>query len=747
MGGPDPPSVADPDDVSPAHVAELREALKRQTRIAEALIERSLRLADAPATGFDLFETTIALERRVRERTTALEQALVELAEANAALAALRQEAEEARQRLADAIESSNEGFAIFDASDRLVLCNSTYLGLWPGVSDRIEPGMAFGDIVRLVAESGGTMGARAAPMRYQSERLLQHAFAGKPHIHALPDGRWIQINELRTREGGIVGVYTDVTQLKVEDARARAREMAERSAILQTTLDSIRDGVAVFDVGGRLVAWNEALAAILGLNAGEVPDALGTHAALAALCHRPDFLPGCPVLDWPAPGETAEQLRTETVGDGRTLEVRRRGMPDGGVVISFHDITDSRRVQQALTRANEMLERRVAERTAEAQRAQREAEEANRSKTRFLAAASHDLLQPLNAARLFLSALAERRLAPANRTMIGKAAAALDSVEQLLASLLEISRLDAGAIRPEFVDVELADILGPLADEFLPVARSRGLAYRVEAADARIRTDPLMLRRVLQNLIGNALRYTPAGEVRVFTQLSEGWATVVVADTGPGIPEEARELVFEEFRRLDRPGCERGMGIGLAIVRRMTKLLGHALELESEVGKGSSFRVRVPLARGVAVPAASSPRVNGLPRGLRVLVVDNDAAILGGMEALLGGWGCAVRCAPAGEEALAAARREPPDLMLVDFHLDSETGEEVVLAIRNALGRNIPAVIISADHSPELHGRLASLGLPFLTKPVKPAQVRAMMARLIPSRCLVPESRPTSRE
>lgn len=186
-----------------------------------------------------------------------------------------------------------------------------------------------------------------------------------------------------------------------------------------------------------------------------------------------------------------------------------------------------------------------MAERTAEAQEAQRAAEEANRSKKRFLAAASNDLFQPLNAARLFVAALGERRLAPASRALVRQATAALDSVEELLEALLEISRMDAGAITPEVMDIALADIFEPLREEFAPFARRRGLTYVVEPTQAHVRTDPRLLRRILQNLISKALRYSDAGEVRVSAQVGEGSVLLSVRDTGPGIPPEAHHLIF----------------------------------------------------------------------------------------------------------------------------------------------------------------------------------------------------------
>lgn len=714
-----------------ARIAELEAALERQTRIGEALIERALHLADAPGNAFQLFDMAATLERRVRDRTLALERVLAELAEANAALARSQREAEEARQRLADAIESSNEGIAIFDSEDRLVLCNATYRSLWPEIADRLVPGIRFDEIVRLVAETGSTLAARAAPARYISERLASHSVAGPPHIHALLDGRWIQVNELRTREGGIVGVYTDITQVKAEDARARTRELAERSGVLQATLDSIWDGVAVFDRRRQLVAWNDALRLILRLPE-DVQGAIATHDRLAAHCSGPDFFPGCPTLEWPASPEAPPLMRSATIADGRTLEVRRRGMPDGGVVLSFHDVTEERRAREALTQANELLERRVAERTAEAQEAQRAAEEANRSKTRFLAAASHDLLQPLNAARLFVAALGERRLAPESRALVRQAAAALDSVEDLLEALLEISRMDAGAITPEVVDIALADILEPLREEFAPFARRRGLAYVVEPTAAHVRTDPRLLRRILQNLISNALRYTDAGEVRVSAQAGEGSVLLSVRDTGPGIPAEAHDLIFEEFRRLDQPGRERGMGLGLAIVRRAARMLGHRLALESAPGAGSTFSIELP--RGIERPARpAAPRT---PRdraaGATVLVIDNDAAIIEGMKALLGGWKCRVLAAGDLETARQALAGDAPALLLVDYHLDGMTGDEVVARLRAEAGRSLPAILVTADRSAELRECMAALDLPVLGKPVKPAQLRALMARIL---------------
>jgi PAS domain-containing protein len=236
------------------------------------------------ANAFSMFETAISLEAMVRERTSQLEDALGKLAKANSDSEAAHQSADAARLRLRDAIESINEGFVLFDADDRLVLFNEAYLGFWPELSPHMREGMEFSEIAQLAAKHERPLGAVVAPDRWVSERLAKHGVADGGHVQALSDGRWVQINELRTSEGGIVGIYTDITEVKAEDARARALELAERNLILQSTLDTLSEGVCMFDSTGRLSAWNGALGHLLGL--GEDP-------ARAVACHR-DLLDWC---------------------------------------------------------------------------------------------------------------------------------------------------------------------------------------------------------------------------------------------------------------------------------------------------------------------------------------------------------------------------------------------------------------------------------------------------------------------
>lgn len=371
---------------------------------------------------------------------------------------------------------------------------------------------------------------------------------------------------------------------------------------------------------------------------------------------------------------------------------------------------------------------------------AKAEAERANQSKTRFLAAASHDLLQPLNAARLFLSALSETECHPRARQLIGSTEAAFESIERLLASLLDISKLDAGVMAAEPRDVPLGPLLRALAAEFAPLAERKGLELRAVPTSAVVRTDPDLLLRILRNLLSNAVRYTPEGRVLLGVRRRGGGLAVEVGDTGIGIPPERQAEIFEEFRRLgtDADARDRGFGLGLAIVERIARLLGHPVEVRSRVGRGARFILGLPA--GGPLPDAAEPEVRRGPvpgrlEGALVVVIENERAIRDGMRALLETWGCEVLGSPSAAEALSAlqAARRRPDLVIADYHLDrDELGPLAVASLREAFGGPLPGLVITADRTPEVRERLAAAGLPTLAKPVRPHQLRAAMAHLL---------------
>lgn len=737
-------------DSRDAEIAALNARVAKLEKINAALMDRVERSSDMAGGAFSIFETAISLEAKVRDRTSALEDALSRLAQANADLAAAHDTADAARMRLRDAIQSINEGFILFDADDRLVLYNEAYLGFWPSLSDQIQVGMTFDEIVRLAAEHERPVGSLAAPDRWVSDRLARHGIANGGHVQALADGRWVQINELRTSEGGIVAIYTDITEAKAEDARERARELAERNLVLQATLDNLSEGVCVFDPQGRLTAWNDALERLLALPEGW-SQSMGDHADLVTWCRDKLHMADQGCLDWHGDAMEGSRIERLCAAGDRRFELRSTAMERGGQVIGFTDVTDRLRAQAALRNTAETLERSVLERTAElravnsrlegevTERRQIEAqlldaktaaEKANLSKTSFLAAASHDLLQPLNAARLFVAALGDRRLALPTRALVNQTSTALDSVEDLLESLLEISRLDAGAIQPEISDFRLDQLLDTLMLEFRPMAKQAGLAFVVESDAVWVKSDIRLLRRILQNFISNAIRYTPRGSVTIRSVVEGDAVKVSVIDTGQGIAEDKQAVAFEEFRRLDtRQG---GKGLGLAIVRRAGDMLGHAITLASKPGEGSTFAVTVPLGNAASDgngPALTSRRDRSM-QDLSILVIDNERSIQTGMATLLGGWGCTVMTAGNLAEAMAHyAGGGSPDIILVDYHLsEQETGDETIAALLAHFGRTIPAIMISADRGEALKAKMASLSIPLLGKPVKPAQLRALL-------------------
>jgi signal transduction histidine kinase/CheY-like chemotaxis protein len=424
-------------------------------------------------------------------------------------------------------------------------------------------------------------------------------------------------------------------------------------------------------------------------------------------------------------------------------IEVRADRMPDGGLVTTFTDITPSVKAAEALERANATLERRVRERTgeltrlnAELGRAKAEADDANVSKTRFIAAASHDILQPLNAARLYVTSLIERQRAGADGDLVQNIDASLEAVEEIFAALLDISRLDTGAMQPEMTDFRIAELLQRLEVEFAPLAREKGLDLVFMPCSLAVRSDRRLLRRLLQNLVSNAIKYTPKGSVLIGCRRRGSRLRIEVYDTGIGIPHAKRRAVFKEFHRLDQGArVARGVGLGLSIVERIGRVLDCEVALKSTFGRGSRFSVEVP--RAIAVVAepvlhAAPKAAAGQLAGTVVLCVDNERAILDGMQTLLGGWGCRVLKAVDLTEALAAidACGFEPDGLLVDYHLDGGNGVGTIAKLRRRYGRDLPAILVTADRSLYVREEARAAGVHVLNKPLKPASLRVLITQ-----------------
>jgi CheY-like chemotaxis protein len=368
-------------------------------------------------------------------------------------------------------------------------------------------------------------------------------------------------------------------------------------------------------------------------------------------------------------------------------------------------------------------------------ERAKAEADDANVSKTRFVAAASHDILQPLNAARLYVTSLSERRQRSGeDADLVANIDASLEAVEEIFAALLDISRLDTGAMKPEMADFRIDELLARLDVEFAPLAREKRLDLRFMPCAITVRSDRRLLRRLLQNFVSNAIKYTPAGRVLVGCRRRGDKLRIDVYDTGIGIPHSKRRAVFKEFHRLDQGArVARGVGLGLSIVERIARVLDCEVALQSAVSRGSHFSLEVPRAAAAAEPAVQPLRLNaGRLTGTVALCIDNDRSILDGMEKLLGGWGCRVLTAADLAEALAAldASGLEPDGLLVDYHLDGGNGVAAIAELRRRVGRHVPAIVITADHSLHVREEAQAEGAHLLNKPLKPASLRALITQ-----------------
>jgi Na+/proline symporter/signal transduction histidine kinase len=588
-------------------------------------------------------------------------------------------------------------------------------------------------------ASFAATHGTRLEPQHDADFQLLRHAEHLLASAIGAASSRLVLSLLLRKRT-----VSTKAALKLLDDANAAIHYNRE---ILQTALDHVRQGIAVFDKDLQLICWNHQFGDILGLPRELIGIGVRLDEIIRFQAEAGTLGPG-PIAELVAQRLDNYLARTEPflerfVGRGLVIEVRPDRMPGGGLVATFTDITPTVEAAEALERANESLERRVRERTteltrlnAELERARAAAEEANLSKTRFLAAASHDIMQPLNAARLYVTSLIERQGGGEEGRLVGNIDAALGAVEEIFGTLLDISRLDSGAMKPDVVPFRVSEILRQLEVEFEPLAREKGLDLIFVASSAAVRSDRRLLRRLLQNLVSNAIKYTPHGRVVVGCRRRGHALRIDVCDTGIGIPLAQKRSIFREFHRLNEGAkVARGLGLGLSIVERIARVLDHRIELQSAVGRGSRFSVTLPLS---PVVPASMPLREAAPAnaanlaGMRILCIDNDQQILDGMETLLRGWDCQVLTATdaAAAIALVEGAAATPSGLLVDYHLDRGNGIEAIAALRDKLGATLPAILITADRTPRVRDEAHANRIAILHKPVKPAALRALLGQ-----------------
>ena len=601
----------------------------------------------------------------------------------------------------------------------------------------------AFG---RFAGEHGGTLAPQmqaSADLIAHTERLLAGVFgtsSARLVLASALQGRNMQLEEIAT----IVDEASDVFRFN--------------RGLLQGAIEHMGQGISVVDRELKLVAWNRRYIELFHyphglIQVGRSIEEIIRYNAEQGLCGPGDIeaqvARRVAFMKRGSPHVSARERP-----DGRVIEMQGNPMPAGGFVMTFTDITPFRAAERVLREANEHLEARVAERTHELSELNRQlllvnqqVERANHSKSRFLAAVSHDLTQPLNAAKLFTSSLLE--MLPqgggqgeeqrAEQVRIARHIDdALGATEDLITDLLDISRLEAGKFKARKLDFALSDVLGNLKAEFGVLAQAGEIQFSVVESRLAVYSDVRLLRRVLQNFLTNAFRYNPGGRVLLGCRRLGDKVRIEVWDNGPGIPLDKQEAIFDEFSRLDhsRTAREQGLGLGLAIARGISQVLGHQLSLRSWPGAGSVFAITLNLATRPVMPSqVAAPVVRDSQlEGIRVLCIDNEEEILIAMASLLGRWGCEVRCAQNQEQALSLIGDGfLPQLVLSDYHLDDgKTGLQALHMIRLAHGNGIGGIIISADRKSELQTQIREHGFGYVSKPVKPLKLRALMNSLL---------------
>ncbi|MBR9828185.1 MAG: PAS domain-containing protein [Oceanospirillales bacterium] len=851
-----------------ARIAQLEQENSKLTRMKDALIERVEASSTVRTAPYAAFEHSVVLAEQVRERTEALNAALAELKRSNYALKQANQEAATAHQRLIDAIESISDAFVLFDEHHRILLFNSRFLDYWEGTGTEIARGTAIQDVRRLAIERGVI--------------VEEHVGQGdEATVYRLANGRWVQVSERHTGEGGLVILYTDITDLKASEAAQREQALAQKSRLLQSTVDNLSQGVALVNAEGCLEVWNDRFNELAGVRTIE-------GLSFSQLMRQSEVALLTPDLH-DSQGRALHELE-QRLQDGRVLEIRTHPMPAGGFVNTYtditeryqsaetlrenehwlrlitdhvpaliayvgedgcfqftnqvyddwygwprgtiigqsirqihgdplyarlephilramggenatfeidefnaagenrhmlksyvpnldqegravgffvliRDITERKRTALALQQAYQNLEQRVRERTSELTEvnqqlrqeidermaiearlldAKQDAEQANLSKTKFLAAVSHDLLQPLNAARLFTGALLEQAMPERISSLIGSVSNSLQDVETLLGTLVDISKLDAGVIKPDVGAFRLNELLRTLAAEYTQMAAAEGLTFRFSGSDAVVMSDATLLARILRNFLTNALRYTDAGgEILLGCRRRAGKLVIEVWDTGSGIPADKLTEIFQEFRRIPnaRHQHDKGLGLGLAIVDKISSMLDHPIKVRSQEGVGSVFSVMLPLGHlnpQSFMPQFKDPAIDSQLQGARIWMVDNDASICAGMATLLGGWGCEVVTALSLEDlqeqlSLGCA---PLDLLIADYHLDDGvTGVDLVREILQQRADTPPVMMITANYSNELKQELKEQGYLLMNKPIRPLKLKATLAHLLQRR------------
>ena len=645
------------------------------------------------------------------------------------------------RQLIELTMDNITQGISVSDPEKNIVAWNHSYERLMNYPKDLLQIGMPVADLIQFNAERGF-----CGPGEIQAhiDKRLSHLDSGLSYRFERErnDGIVIEIVGNPLPQGGYVTTYTDISEYKKIEAALKENE---RKTALYT--DNSPAMLAYLDKNLTYQFVNKAFANSLGLDKDAI---LGKKADEVLSQEEMQFKR--PYVDQALLNKKQQFEYASTGIDSHYYLVtyipnqNDQGEVTGVYTIS-QDISNRRKAELALKEINVTLEQRVEMRTDELHStvkalevAKADAEKANQSKSRFLAAASHDLLQPFNAARLFSEMLKSETgsMSGSQAELVEKTDQSLQVAENIIRSLVDISKLDSGTIHPVVRSFDIFDVLDSIEKQFSSFAQKKNLKFKVIKRHAIVESDPELLYRVVQNFISNALRYTQKGGILVGVKNRNNKLKLSVWDTGIGIREEDQKEIFNEFKRLSDPTIkqsESGLGLGLSISERIAAMLNHPIQLKSEYRRGTQFSLTIQKAKTnlPEQPAELSQptTTSNLLQNVKALCVDNEKQIIDAMTMLLKRWGCEVNSAQSEREIDQLLQSEfIPDIMLVDYQLDhGKTGLQFISQIRIKTGIEIPAIIVTADHTPEVERKVSKAGVKILRKPVKPAVLRATMS------------------
>ena len=870
-------------DAIPDELAQQWEALiyenNKLKKINSVLMRRVEMGWGNHSDAYESFQSAALLTDKVKSRTLELNQLLNQLTETNRQLNRARQESEIAQQRLVDAIESSTEGFVLFDKDKRMVLANSRFMEFWNTTDVTVDPGKTtLPEMIDKLIKAG--LFDPKASSHKKPKISTSQPMNG---VFRLNDGRWIQMIQRSTKDAGCVIRYSDITDAQGDPRISTTDAAEEEQKWTQLAFDNMSVGIAMVDINGCVKTWNRRFLELTRIPMGQslrganfeyliqqaklnpilgqppppgtlepgiydehqflinnheilirrklltdgsflttytditersrnegallesekrirlITDAVPAiiyyvnkelnyefanrafeewhgcrrsdviNKAMQQLLGEQEFTKHQQYIKQALNGQSVNFEIQITRGEAQNLSYFRKNFvphfDENGRVIGFfaleQDISQQRRTSEALRQSYEHMEKRVFERTRELTKtnellkkenlerklaeakliqAKRAADEANESKTKFLAATSHDLLQPVNAARLFASALSEKTLPDNITQLVNSLNHSLDDVESLIGALVDISKLDAGVVKSSPEIFQADDLLNILAQEFDPQAQLRQIEFRYVPRRLSINTDSQLLARILRNFLSNAIRYTEKGRILLGSRRRRDHLEIQVIDTGVGIPKDKVREIFKEFMRLDGEGqkYDKGLGLGLAIVDKISGVLNHQVLVASEYGRGSCFSILVPIVNSEQA-SQFTPKVSVQKfesgHNARILVIDNDQSICEGMCNLLGGWGYEVLSAndPAEFQENSALLEPRPDLIVADYHLDhGQTGVDAIHQINSIVGHELPVIMITANYSIELRNQMRQSGYTLLNKPVKPIKLRSALNHLL---------------